>query len=179
MRVCEVAEAPADPGILTAEERVRWRRLARAEDRDAYLAAHGLVRRVAAELTGAAGLVLRQRCPDCGGTDHGRPAIEGHPEVHVSLSHTRGMVAAVAARTPCGIDVEAIGHVPDDVLTPAERAWAGQDAARRTGLWVCKEAWIKASGTPLDRVGAVEALAATWVTGESLTATHAAAWVVR
>lgn len=179
VQVCEIAEAPADPAMLTAEERVRWQRLARAEDRDAYLAAHGLARLVAEELAGVSGLVLRQSCPRCGGTDHGRPAIEGHPEIHVSLSHTRGMVAAIAARTPCGIDVEVIGPVPDDVLSAEERSWAGSDAAKRTRLWVRKEAWIKASGAALGRAVDIDALDTSWVTGACATATHAAAWVVR
>ena len=180
MRVCDVADVPIDPVILTDEERGRWERLAEAADRDAYLAAHCLVRQVAAELLGGTGhLVLRQSCPRCTGADHGRPAIEGHPAIHVSLSHARGMVAAIAAGSPCGIDVEAIGDIPDDVLTDTERTWAGRDLARRTRLWVRKEAWVKVSGASLDRAGATDALAANWVTGETRSATHAAAWVVR
>ena len=70
-----------------------------AADRDAYTAAHLLVRACAGALLGvpASSVGLEQQCPRCGGVGHGRPSIAGEPGVFVSLSHTRGYVAAVAA----------------------------------------------------------------------------------
>lgn len=146
VRVCRVADVAAETSWLTTAESVRWRRFARPADRDAYLAAHVLVRVVAAELAGvdAAGLELTHDCPDCGAGDHGRPLLKGLEKVHVSLSHTRGWVGAIAADARCGIDVEPVGNVPDRALTEAERAWAGPDAVRRTRLWSRKEALAKA-----------------------------------
>jgi 4'-phosphopantetheinyl transferase len=145
VRVCRVEDVTVDAGWLTVEETVRWQRFARPADRDAYLAAHILVRLVAAELAGAdpAELTLSHECPDCGPGDHGRPTLTGL-DLHVSLSHTRGWVAAIAADARCGIDVEPVGTVPDRALTEGERDWAGSDAVRRTRLWSRKEALAKA-----------------------------------
>ena len=180
VRVCGVGEVAADVALLTDVEDARRQRLVQQADRDAYLAAHVLVRLVTAELTGSdpGRLTLAHTCPTCAGTDHGRPAIVEHPEVRVSLSHARGVVAAIAASTPCGIDVEAIGRIPDPALTPAERTWAGEDATRRTLLWTRKEAWVKASGVALDRAAETDVLHAPWVSGEIVTAGYAATWVV-
>ena len=185
--MCRVADVCLDAGVLTAVETRRWERLVHRADRDAYLAAHVLVRHVAAEFISAAGdvdrLAVVQSCPGCGGIDHGRPAIAGHPGVHVSLSHTRGVVAAIAAAGPCGIDVEAhrTGGVPAGTLTPREQSWADgqpEPGAAFTRLWARKEAWVKATGEALDRAVMLDVLDADWVTGELRTEEYAAAWVV-
>jgi 4'-phosphopantetheinyl transferase len=124
-----------------------------AADRDAYLAAHALVRDCAGAVLGAdpAGLVLTHLCPGCGGTEHGRPIIEG---VHVSLSHTRTHVAAAAAGHPIGVDIEEAGRgeIPDTVLAPGERG----DAESRLRRWVLKEALIKVGATSLDELAGVD-----------------------
>ncbi|GIG65181.1 4'-phosphopantetheinyl transferase family protein [Phytomonospora endophytica] len=141
---------------FTALEREKAARFRFGADRLAYLAAHALVRECAAELLGvpASGLVLGQRCPDCRKDDHGRPFIEGHDGVHVSLSHTRGFVAAAASRTPVGVDIEGVGSaVPDEVLAPAERA-AGP--LLRLHRWVLKESLIKVGATRLDELASVD-----------------------
>ncbi|HEY1179199.1 MAG TPA: hypothetical protein VGF17_23850, partial [Phytomonospora sp.] len=142
---------------FTALERERAGRFRFDADRVAYLAAHALVRDCAAELLGvpAGGLVLGQRCPDCGRDDHGRPHVEDHGEVNVSLSHTRGFVAAGASRGPVGVDVETVsGHgVPDEVLAPAERAGGELDRLRR---WVLKESLIKVGAARLDGLAGVD-----------------------
>jgi 4'-phosphopantetheinyl transferase len=183
--VCQVADVPADLGLLTAAESRRRARLVQQADRDAYLAAHVLVRLVTAELVGGTPdrLVLVQSCPGCDGTDHGRPGIAGRPDLHVSLSHARGVVAAVAAHRPCGIDVEPhhAGGVPAGALTAREQTWVAAQpdpGAAFTRLWTRKEAWAKASGEDLDRVVGTDVLEAEWLTGELLAEGYAAAWVV-
>ena len=135
---------------LTEAEGVRHQRLRFASDRDAYRAAHLLVRACAGELLGVAPRLVRveQACPRCGKAGHGRPFIAGEPGVTVSLSHTRGFVAAVAATVACGIDVEAVATaIPRTAVTTRERAWldARPDPLRAfTQLWVRKEALVKA-----------------------------------
>ena len=136
-----------DLTLLTAAERSRHDRLRLPADRAAYAAAHLLVRDCVAAFVGTtrAEVVIAQRCEGCGATEHGAPYVEGLVgQVHVSLSHARGWVAAVAAAAPCGIDVEAVRHVPDRALTEEERAWAGDDPVLRSRLWARKEALAKA-----------------------------------
>lgn len=124
-----------------------------AADRDAYLAAHALVRDCAGALLGAdpAGLVLTHLCPDCGDAEHGRPIIEG---VHVSLSHSRTHVAAAASHTLIGVDIEEADRpeIPDTVLAPGERG----DAASRVRRWVLKESLIKVGAANLDGLAGVD-----------------------
>jgi hypothetical protein len=57
--------------------------------RNSYIAAHVLVRRVAAFATGAQAqdLVLGQHCDKCSGP-HGRPFIADHPDLSISLFET-------------------------------------------------------------------------------------------
>lgn len=142
-------EAVEVDAALTPAETARRDRLVRPADRTAYTAAHLLVRACAADLLGVepASLTLAQRCPSCGGEDHGRPRILDHPGVHVSLSHTRGQVAAVAAYSPCGVDVEAApASVPVSALTERERAWVSSQPNPPLAfarLWVRKEALVK------------------------------------
>src|SRR5690606_28126603 len=97
-----------DGGHLTATESARNARLRHPSDRDAHRAARLLTRRVAARLLGLAPELVEigQECADCGSTEHGRPFVISHSGLFVSLSHTRGRVAAIAATRPCGIDVE-------------------------------------------------------------------------
>jgi phosphopantetheinyl transferase len=147
-RFAAVAEVDADPGLLTTAELARHGRLVVAADKRAYAAAHTLVRECAAELLGTSReeVVIRQQCGRCGNVEHGAPYVAGSP-IKVSLSHTRGQVAAVAAGRRCGIDVEKVSRGPDRALSPREAAWvAGQEDAAYafTRLWVRKEALVKA-----------------------------------
>ena len=155
----------SDGGIeLTGAELARRDRLRFVADRDAYTAAHLLVRACAGALLGvpASSVGLEQQCPRCGGVGHGRPSIAGEPGVFVSLSHTRGYVAAVAATVPCGIDVQTVaGSIPRTAVTARERAWldAQPDPLLAfTRLWVRKEALVKAGVA--DEPGAIEVLGA-------------------
>ncbi|MER7560095.1 4'-phosphopantetheinyl transferase superfamily protein [Nocardioides sp. NPDC126508] len=150
-RFSAVAEVEADLGLLTAAERARHERLVAEADKQAYAAAHVLVRECAAELLGTTReeIVIGQRCARCGSTEHGAPSVAGDAGtvIQVSLSHTRGQVAAVAATSRCGIDVEKVSRGPDRALSRREAAWvAGQEDAAYafTRLWVRKEALVKA-----------------------------------
>lgn len=169
VRFLAVGEALAGPALrLTPTEQARHDRLRAERDRHAYLAAHRLVRVCAADLLAAAptDVELAQQCPECRLTDHGRPYVLGAPEVHVSLSHTRGWVAAMASDAPCGVDIEQVREVsagvPRRVLTAAEQAWvADQDDPTRAFavLWARKEALVKAGVGSIDDAARLEVLA--------------------
>lgn len=153
VRFAAVEAASIDVGVggaaLSDAERARHDRLRFAVDRDAYAAAHLLVRACAADLLGvpAARVRLEQHCPRCGGAGHGRPSIAGEPGLLVSLSHTRGYVGAVAATVSCGIDVQTVAtDVIDGAVVGRERAWLAAQPdplVAFTRLWVRKEALVK------------------------------------
>ncbi|MEV0577602.1 4'-phosphopantetheinyl transferase superfamily protein [Streptomyces sp. NBC_01463] len=136
-------------------ERRRAARLPTDGARADYLAAHILVRVCAARLTGepAHRLELRQTCDECLAPDHGRPFLPEWPELGVSLSHTRGAVAAAAGRGRTGVDIESTAdatpvdeRVARRVLSAAElRTVDASDDPGRAFLrfWVRKEALIK------------------------------------
>ena len=153
--------------LLTAHERRRAGALRSRADRDAYVAAHLLVRHCAAALTGrpVEALTLVQQCPACGSTEHGPPSIAGMPDLHVSLVHTRGAVVAGADRGPIGVDVErARSGVLDPAvlgfsLTAAEttRVRSAHDpSAAFLRHWVRKECLVKVGAVTLDELPRVE-----------------------
>ena len=85
------------------------------------------------------------------------PRVRGPADVHVSLSHRLGWVAAAVSNGPVGVDVEcprARRSLPEEraglMLAPEElSAWiALRPAARESALlerWTAKEAWFKAA----------------------------------
>ncbi|MGF0169581.1 4'-phosphopantetheinyl transferase family protein [Streptomyces sp. Marseille-Q5077] len=139
--------------VLTPLERARAALLVEMDRLD-YVAAHLLVRICAARLAQVPpwSLVIDQRCPGCGATDHGKPFVRDHPGLSVSLSHTRGTVAAAAGWSVVGVDVETTAgfiydrRLAERVLAPEEVA--AVDAAPDPALaflrrWVRKEALVK------------------------------------
>ncbi|MFD8755223.1 4'-phosphopantetheinyl transferase family protein [Kitasatospora sp. NPDC059577] len=153
--------------LLTDLERERAARFRHESGRTDFTAGHLLVRLCAARLLGvpAAGLVLAQQCPDCGLADHGKPYLPDHPGVHVSLSHTRGVVAAGAGHQPVGVDVElsarggSLRAVARRVLAPAELALVEADPEPDRAflrLWVRKESLIKIGRATLDTLGRID-----------------------
>ncbi|MEV0650152.1 hypothetical protein AB0I28_33325 [Phytomonospora sp. NPDC050363] len=152
-----VVEPVVKAYAFTPHELERAGRFRFDADREAYLAAHALVRDCAGELLSAdpCALVLRQRCPDCGDADHGRPYIEGAEDACVTLSHTRGFVAAGASRSPVGVDIEPVTErgVPDEVFAPGERT---SDPLLRLHRWVLKESLIKVGAASLGSLAEVD-----------------------
>lgn len=151
------------PEWMNAAETAGRARLRWEPDRADHLAAHTLVRECAAALLGREPGSLRVRlcCPGCGAQDHGTPEVLGHPEVSLSLSHGRGVVAALAAQHPCGVDVETTDGVqravPRRALTDRERQWvSGQPVGSDLSLWVLKESLVKAGVDTLDRAARIE-----------------------
>lgn len=154
-----VIDDPADLGLLDETERSR---AARKRHPAPFVSAHALVRRtLGARLdTDPASLSFVRRCPTCGSTRHGKPALavpDQDPPVRFSLSYTDHLaVVAVAERVEVGVDVEHVLEADfadfDRVtLAPEEvGALAAYDGAEllaaRAQVSSRKEAILKATG---------------------------------
>lgn len=73
----------------------------------------------------------------------GKPFFPGVSQVHFSLSHTAGLVAAAVDDCPLGIDVEKLGPVPPR-LGRRLTGWTTEEDFFR--LWVRREARAKRTG---------------------------------
>ncbi|MDQ3898414.1 MAG: 4'-phosphopantetheinyl transferase superfamily protein [Actinomycetota bacterium] len=158
----------AEPvALLTGAEQHRASRFRFVRDRRDFVAAHVLARVAGAGVLGVdpGSLTLVQRCDRCG-EPHGVPSFAEAPGVGVSVSHTRGYVAAAVGPGQVGVDTEgtASGFRLDEglasyVLAPGERALLAAAPDRRHAfvrLWVRKEAMVKCGRGSLDDLSAVD-----------------------
>lgn len=147
--------------FVSADDLASARRHAADQDRTRALAARALARLLGARVLGLAPINAQHlsgtvaACTSCGGP-HGKPGIQG---LSMNWSRSGDWIMAAAALPPTGpvgVDIE---HIParlfagfdEHCLTPAERGdLARQDAAARIGLWVAKEAVLKACGSGLS-----------------------------
>lgn len=137
-------DAPAPP-VLTRSERVRERRIARADDARRWAASRAALRVLLGERLGLAPAEV-----EFSHNPHGKPAVEGGP--CFNLSHA-GAVAliALAGERELGIDVERTdrrSHAVLRALTESERDALGEAPAHVDLLrvWCRKEALAKATG---------------------------------
>ncbi len=89
----------------------------------------------------------------------GRLLLAGNGPWEISLSHGAGLVAAMVANAPCGVDIERpraarVARVAQRYFAPAEAEWLRtRDAATAERdffrLWTLKEACAKALGQGL------------------------------
>jgi len=120
----------------------------RADDREALVAA-------VASATGVEPVAVRagRVCPQCAGTDHGRPwASVAGTVVGVSLARAPGVVALAVGPSALGVDVERVSRVaaaPLDAFTPDELRRADGDPAILATAWAAKEAVLKRDGRGL------------------------------
>jgi 4'-phosphopantetheinyl transferase len=148
---------------LDAGETARAARFVFEEDRRAYIAAHGLLRRALAESFG--------RTPEdwrFGEGAHGKPQLLDPPPglaPAFNLSHCRSMVAVAIGRDlELGVDVEAQERADRLDMRVAERFFARDETARLWAIadesarnacflkiWTLKEAVIKATGLGLSQ----------------------------
>ncbi|GGT79245.1 MULTISPECIES: 4'-phosphopantetheinyl transferase family protein [Streptomyces] len=160
----EILDRPeVDEALLNPAERERAGRFRRDRDRRDFVAAHLLVRLCAARLLSVdpADVAFAQHCPGCDRGGHGRPLLGDRPDVHLSLSHSAGVIAAAAGPAPIGVDVERLDQAPDGlieerVLAPAELGLVRSHADPKAAflrLWVRKEALIKVGRAELDTMG--------------------------
>jgi 4'-phosphopantetheinyl transferase len=149
--------------LLDMSEQARADRFRLADDRDSYIAAHGLLRATLSCMAGIAAADLRFRT-----TESGKPALDpaqALPDLHFSLTHTRGLAACAVARpyalgidaeawrVPAPIELAARYFAPAEALLVAARAPAERPSTFYR-LWTLKEAYLKAIGlglaAPLD-----------------------------
>lgn len=83
----------------------------------------------------------------------GKPLLQGHPDIHFSLSHCHEAVAVAVSDRPVGIDIETTAHyspeVASRVMNDEEMRQiedSGQPAVAFTRLWTMKESLYKLTG---------------------------------
>lgn len=137
---------------LSADERARATRFHFDDDRNAYIAAHAMLRLLLAQHGSAHAWAALQAGV------HGKPWLPGG--IEFNLSHTRGMVACALSLSPVGVDVESASRAGDwrrlvpQVLSDHEQSvlHALPPALRQAqfySAWTGKEAWAKATGLGL------------------------------
>lgn len=89
--------------------------------------------------------------------EHGKPSLEGYPEIHFNLSHCKESVACIVADVPVGVDVESIGRysksvtrycMSDEEVCTIESSASPQETF--TLLWTKKEAVVKCTGSGIN-----------------------------
>lgn len=84
---------------------------------------------------------------------HRKPVLQGHPDIHFSLSHCPEAVACAVSDHPVGIDIESTGHytievarhvMDNDEIRQIEAS--AQPAVTFTRLWTMKESLYKLTG---------------------------------
>lgn len=148
--------AEADPATLAPDERTQAAAYRHALDRHRFVTRRAWLRERLAAVTGEAPDTLR-----FARTDHGRPYLPAHPDLHFSLSHSAGWAALVLADRPVGCDLEARDpakadpEVANRFFAPRERAALAQLEGEDWidgfyAAWTRKEAYVKALGLGLS-----------------------------
>jgi 4'-phosphopantetheinyl transferase len=147
-------------GMLESDEQARADRFHFAQDREVFIAAHALKRKLLSWAGDSPPADWRFIVGQWGKPQIA-PAL-GQARLHFSLSHTRGLVAcAVSLDHEIGLDVEASDRAGDGLdiagrfFAPAEltllRAAAPDDRPELFArIWTLKEAYIKATGRGLS-----------------------------
>ena len=146
--------------LIDEREAARAARFYFEADRQQFIAAHALTRRMLAAFGS-------RRASDWRFVEgkNGKPEIEppdGTPPLRFNLSHTRGLVACAVSRgRDIGVDTESLNRpgpnlsIADAYFAPSEVALlrAAPEAMRRDTffrLWTLKESYIKATGDGLS-----------------------------
>ena len=86
--------------------------------------------------------------------EHGKPYLAEYPDIHFSISHCKEAVGCFISRRPCGLDIERIHPVKEDLIrhtmSPEEAESilsASCPDVVFTCLWTQKEAVLKLLGT--------------------------------
>ena len=115
----------------------------------------------AASLTGDLLLcaAVRRACPGApmpvrrASAPGGKPWLPDHPALHISLSHSGGIVVCAAAAVPVGVDIELPRPVRPGLAArwfpPDEQALLARDPTAFFDLWMAKEAVLKEIGCGL------------------------------
>lgn len=89
--------------------------------------------------------------------EHGKPSIEGHPEICFNLSHCKEAAICVLSDRPVGVDVESIREYKESLVNYTMNdeevsliKSADNPAAAFIRLWTMKEATMKLIGTGIS-----------------------------
>ena len=128
----------------------RYERISRLKDGDNKLR------------TLSAGMLIKDVCDKCGidspvilRDEHGKPYIEGHPDVFFNLSHSGSFVAMAYGDKPVGIDIQETRNVTEAfgrrILNEKEcDLYDLTDTKAICRLWTVKEAYSKLIGLGLS-----------------------------
>ncbi|MBQ9045189.1 MAG: hypothetical protein IJ112_04510 [Oscillospiraceae bacterium] len=100
-----------------------------------------------------------ERLPETALSPTGKPYFPAHPELHFSVSHTRGAVLVALSHAPVGADVERRREIPDVVRRRLREVEPGD--LELFELWTLRESWFKLTGRgdlrdiPFARCGGV------------------------
>lgn len=123
--------------LMPAERRERLLRVKQPERRWEPLCAYGLLAALLRERYGW------RTIPEPDRAEGGKPFFHGAPEVHFSLSHTRGAALAAVSDRPVGVDVERLRPVRAAALRRTEGAALETEFFQ---IWVRREARCKLRG---------------------------------
>ena len=132
---------------VSAERRAYALRYHREEDQRLCLSAYLLLQRALRLEYGIS------EVPPFTYGEHGKPALQGYPDIHFNLSHCHEAVACVVSQQPVGIDIETIDCY-DEALLPVTMNDKEQQtilqsphpAVAFTRLWTMKESLLKLTG---------------------------------
>lgn len=132
---------------VSAERRTYALRYRREEDQRLCLSTYLLLQRALREEYG-----LSEVPPFCIG-EHGKPVLEGYPDIHFNLSHCREAVACVVSTHPVGIDIEMVDSF-DEALLPTTMNEKEQQMILESPhpestfirFWTMKESLLKLTG---------------------------------
>jgi 4'-phosphopantetheinyl transferase len=173
--------------LLSPDEHLRAKRLAKEEDRRRWMRARGVLRALLGSYLESDPHELRLQIGK-----HGKPALAGS-ELNFNVSHSAGVaVYAFARGVPVGVDVELLHRRParEDVAL-AERVFGAEVAGRLRALpsparrgeflreWVRHEATLKCLGVGLFASRPAEATAGLWVSELDVGPSAAAALAVQ
>jgi 4'-phosphopantetheinyl transferase len=108
----------------------------------------------------SAGVLIKRELPAdtiIKANEFGKPFASNYPEIHYSVSHTKGAAVFVKARSPIGIDIEKIAPFEDFEkiakrnFAPDEYDYCRGNAARFFEIWTKKESYIKMTGRGLSQ----------------------------
>jgi len=151
----DAAASPPEDEVLPRlhpEEQARYRSFGHEQRRQTWLAGRALLLAALAKVTGEVDASLL-RTAESGGVRYADGAL------HLSLSHSRGLLGAALASVPVGLDVE--WPQPRLAVSQAERVYSPEEAAELAPLppaeredtfyafWTLKEAACKAMGLQL------------------------------
>ena len=85
-----------------------------------------------------------EKLPDVALNESGKPVFPTRPDLHFSLSHTKGAVIAALSDAPVGVDVERRRVIPEVVRRRLFETEHGD--LELFELWTLRESWYKLTG---------------------------------